>query len=489
MYIFKNAFVSITRNIGRNLLIGIIIIVISCATAVTLAIKNSANSLIESYKNKYDVVATIRINRESMRGKMQQDKDASAEDKENNKENMIDIFSTVSSISTDDINNYGDSEYVKDYYYQKSIGVNSDDIEKASSTSKNDSNEDNLMSRGRKQSFNYQSSGDFILNGYSSISGMKDFISGKYEITNGEVSDNFTEDNCVINSELATLNNIEVGDEITFIDPDNKDNTIKLKVTGIFEEISDATDAMGMFTGSVNTIITNTNMIEKLNNVNKDMKVTTTPTFILTNKDVIEKYEKELTEKGLSEYLSVSTNLDEVESATSTISNVATFATTFLIITLIIGGIVLFVINMINIRERNYEIGVLRTIGMKKCLLTCQFISELLIVAVISLIIGAGIGSFVSIPISNSLLEQEITSASEKTTDINKNFGGEDKQKFEHISGVATVQAFDSIDAVVDAKVLVELFIIGILLTLISASASMISIQKFSPLTILKERS
>lgn len=246
---------------------------------------------------------------------------------------------------------------------------------------------------------------------------------------------------------------------------------------------------MGMFTGSVNTIITNTNVIEKLNNVNKDMKVTTTPTFILTNKDVIEKFEKELTEKGLSEYLSVSTNLDEVESATSTISNVATFATTFLIITLIIGGIVLFVINMINIRERKYEIGVLRTIGMKKCLLTCQFISELLIVAVISLIIGAGIGAFVSIPISNSLLEQEITSASEKTTDINKNFGGEDKQKFEHISGVATVQAFDSIDAVVDAKVLVELFIIGILLTLISASASMISIQKFSPLTILKERS
>lgn len=208
MYIFKNAFVSITRNIGSNLLIGIIIIVISCETAVTLAIKNSANSLIESYKNKYDVVATIGINRESMRGEMQQDKDDSAEDKENNKENMIDIFSTVSSISTDDINNYGDSEYVKDYYYQKSIGVNSDDIEKASSTSENDSNEDNLMSRGGKQSFNYQSSGDFILNGYSSISGMKDFISGKYEITNGEVSDNFTEDNCVINSELATLNNI-----------------------------------------------------------------------------------------------------------------------------------------------------------------------------------------------------------------------------------------------------------------------------------------
>ena len=92
-------------------------------------------------------------------------------------------------------------------------------------------------------------------------------------------------------------------------------------------------------------------------------------------------------------------------------------------------------------------------------------------------------------PVSNNLLEQEITSAKEETVDINKNFGGTDKQKFDHVSGVASVQAFDSIDAVVDAKVLGELFVIGILLTLISSSASMISIQKFSPLTFLKERS
>lgn len=486
MYIFKNAFISITRNKGRNLLIGIIIIVISCATAVTLAIKNSATSLIDSYENKYDVTATIGINRESMRGEMQHGEDASDEDRENSKQNMMDIFSSVSNISTNDIDNYGDSKYVKDYYYKKSVGVDSSELEQASNT---ESDSSNASSRGGKQSFMNQSNSDFTLSGYSSISGMEDFINGKYEITSGEVVEDNSGDNCVINSELATLNDIEVGDEITFVDPDNDDNTVKLKVTGIFEETSDTTDAMGMFTSSVNTIITNTSVIEKLTDTNEDMKVTTTPTFVLTSKDVIDKFEDEIREKGLSEYLSVSTNLDEVDSATSTISNVANFATTFLVITLIIGGIVLFVINMINIRERKYEIGVLRTIGMKKSLLTCQFISELLIVAIVSLLVGARIGACISVPVSNNLLEQEITSAKEETVDINKNFGGTDKQKFDHVSGVASVQAFDSIDAVVDAKVLGELFVIGILLTLISSSASMISIQKFSPLTILKERS
>ena len=56
-------------------------------------------------------------------------------------------------------------------------------------------------------------------------------------------------------------------------------------------------------------------------------------------------------------------------------------------------------------------------------------------------------------------------------------------------NGMVNVQTIDSINAVVDYKVVLELLGIGIALTLISSLASMISIQKFSPLTILKERS
>lgn len=502
MYILKNALVSISRNKGRNLLIGIIVVVISCAAAVTLAIRNSATSLIESYENQYEVTATIGINRENMRGQMKMDKDMSEEDREEQKENMNDIFKSASSITVEDIENYGDSDYVKDYYYQISVGVNSDDIEKASTEMSNNETGNSMgggMRPGGKENFQNISSSDFTLMGYSSLFAMEDFISGKYSITDGEISDNLEEKTCVINSELASLNDIEVDDEITFIDPDDEDNTITLTVTGIFEETSDTSESMGMFTSSANMIITNTTVVEDFAAENEDMNKSVTPTFILKDKTVIDTFSEELTEKGLSEYLSVSTNLDQVENATSTISNVNTFATTFLVITLIIGGVVLFVINMINIRERRYEIGVLRTIGMKKSLLTAQFICELLIVSFAALLIGAGIGAVSSVSISNYLLQNEISSSQEQKQNINENFGrgGQGggnipsgmQKDFEKISGVADVQAFDSIDAVVDIKVLGQLLGLGIILTLISSSASMISIQKFSPLTILKERS
>lgn len=499
MYVLKNALVSITRNKGRNLLIGIIVVVIGCATAVTLAIRNSASSLIKSYEDQYEVTATIGVNRESMRNEMKFDKDASVEDREEQKNNMTDIFSSISNITVDEINEYGDSKYVSSYYYQISVGANSNDIDPASmsnnSTDSNsiDNNDNSIpggMAPGGKQDFKNMESGDFTLVGYSTTAAMEEFISGKYSITDGEISTNMEGNNAVINSELASLNGLEVGDTIKLVDPDDEDNTITLTITGIYEETSESDDAMGMFTSSANMIITNTTAVSNFAKANEDMKKTITPTFVLTSKDVIEDFEKELTSKGLSEYLSITTNLDQVESATSTISNVNTFAMVFLIITLIIGGIVLFVINMINIRERKYEIGVLRTIGMKKSLLSLQFISELLIVSFAALLIGAGIGASISVPVSNYLLENEISSSQEQKDEISNNFGkGPGNEKFDKINGVATVQAFDSIDAVVNIKVLGQLLGIGILLTLISSSASMISIQKFSPLTILKERS
>jgi ABC-type transport system, involved in lipoprotein release, permease component len=491
MYIFKNALTSIVRNKGRNLLIGIIILVISCAVSVTLAINSSSRRLIESYESKYEVEATIGMNRENMM------KDFNPEDRENSKNSMQEMFSLASSVTVDDIKNYADSEYVKSYYYVMQVGVNAKDLEKAEMNSSNGNNNFGNRAPNGKGGFTNESSGDFTLKGYSSIESMNEFIEGSYTITDGEVSDDFDSHYCLINKELATLNEISVGDSITIIDSEDDLITYELIVSGIYEEKSDNDSGMSMFAHSVNTIITNTHFIDKMVENNDALTVSTTSTFILTSRDVVESFSSELTEKGLSEYLSVQTNLDQVEGATNTISNVKSFAITFLLITLIIGTVVLLVINMINIRERKYEIGVLRTIGMKKSKVCMQFMIELFFVALVSLVIGAGIGATMSVPVSNSLLESEIASSQNESNNIRENFGknghsdsGRLNDNFANngFKGVTMVQAFDSIDAVVDFEVVIELLGIGLVITLVSSISAITSIQKFSPLTILKER-
>ena len=237
-----------------------------------------------------------------------------------------------------------------------------------------------------------------------------------------------------------------------------------------------------------NKIITGSKVIENLVVDDSTLVTTITPTFILKDKDSVEKFTTEIKEKGLSEYYTLNTNVEELESATKSIENVKTFATTFLLIMLAISAVVLFVINMINIREKKYEIGVFRTIGVSKFKLTLQFALEILIVSVVMLGIGAVCGSFLAKPVGNMLLENEIQSVQEETEQISNNFGKGGPMDM-NFGGTVNVQTIDTINAVVDITVVAQLLGIGLALMLVSSLASMISIQRFSPLTILKERS
>lgn len=483
MYILKNALLSIRRNKGRNILIGIIILVIAIAASIALAIKNSSEVLINSYVEDNEIIASISMDRESLRGNPSEGEEI------NSKEVMRERYENIESLTVDDVENYKDSKYVSSYYYTTTVGANSNNLEKVTYES-----ESEFENRGPGRNENTQiNSTDFTLIGYSSLNGMTEFIEGNYSIIDGEISTDLESNSCVINSELAENNDLSVGDTITLVNPNDESLTYDLTITGIYEDNNDEANGMNMFSNSANTIITNTTVTEKISSDDDSINLEVTPTFILTSKDVIEKFEEEVKEKGLSEYLKITTNLDQVEESVSSIKNVSTFVTTFLIITLIIGIIVLFVINMINIRERKYEIGVLRTIGMKKSKLALQFILETLIISFVSLLIGCGIGASLSVPTANKLLENEIQSSQNESEEISKNFGkgmmDKANQKGDKFVTESSIEQVSDINAVVDFKVVLELIGIGIVLTFVSSLSSMISIQRFSPLTILRERS
>ena len=319
---------------------------------------------------------------------------------------------------------------------------------------------------------------------------MTNFANGTYKVTAGEMISDFSSYQCVISNELATLNEVEEGSTITLKNP-TTEKTYDFTVTGIYTDNNDNNESASMYSKSANIIIVGSGVIELLVADDNTLVTNLTPSFILNGEESIESFETEIKEKGLNEYYTINTNLEELQNATKSIENVKTFATTFLLITLIISSLVLFVINMINIRERKYEIGVFRTIGMSKFKLTIQFIVELLLVAGIALIIGAVIGGFLAKPVGNMLLENEIETTQSEQQQISENFGkgGRPGGMEMHFNNRGKVEAIDSIEAVVDFTVVMQLMGIGILLTLMSSLASMISIQRFSPLTILKERS
>ena len=77
------------------------------------------------------------------------------------------------------------------------------------------------------------------------------------------------------------------------------------------------------------------------------------------------------------------------------------------------------------------------------------------------------------------LLENEIETTQSEQQQISENFGkgGKENRPEMKFNSREQVETIDSIEAVVDFTVIMQLLGIGILLTLISSLASMISIQ------------
>lgn len=512
MYILKNSLLSIFRNKGRNILIGIIILVITSASTVTLAIRNTANKIVQEYKNSHDLIATISLNRKEITKSFERGEEA--------QKTNIEKFNAIEQLSIENIKNYGDSNYLKSYYYVYTTSLNSDSLSKATDKyqyeveNRETKTETTTQTSGNRPQMpggnfdfskitnknttititksmetfqsNRNLTGDFKIEGYSSYDAMTNFIEGTYKIVSGEMISNFNEFECVISSELATLNNIEVNDVVKFKNS-NTDKEYEFVVKGIYTDSTDEGDSSSMYSKSANTIITSSNIVEQIVSDDDSISTSITPSFVLKDESIIENFKQELLDKGLDSSYVVSTNLDDLNNATKSIENVKVFASTFLLITLLISSIVLFIINMINIRERKYEIGVYRTIGMSKFKLSLQFILELILVATIALIIGAVIGSFISKPVGNLLLSNELNSNANAVQEISDNFGKIPMNI--NFNGVSKLDKIESMDAIVNFEVIIQLLGVGLLLTLVSSLASMISIQRFSPLSILKERS
>lgn len=498
MYIFKNACNNISRNKMRNILLSLIFIVIAAILSITFAIKKSASNIVESYESENNIEANISMNREKLMENL---------NNEDTSEDKIKAFNDIENVTLDEIKNYANSVYVSSYFYTYNLRVNAKDLESATDSLVKETTETKVETKNFGERFGGMppteqkktttksvekiynekaEEGAFNLIGYSDYSSMSEFINGKYQIKEGSISDDFESSTCVISSELAELNDLSVGDELTIVDPKNSKKTYKLTITGIYEEVSSsANDLTKMFSDSANSIITNANFVNNIIENDSKLSATITPTFILTSSEVIDPFTKEVSDKGLSEYYTITTNKDEIEESLSSIKNLENFANTFLVITMIIGGSILILINTLIIRERKYEIGVLRTIGMKKSLVSLQFVFEIFVVAVISFIIGTGVGSSLSVNVANNLLKNEISASTDTNDKINENFGNrENKHDFKKTG----VQKIDSINAIVDTHVIISMMESLIILTITSSAVAIFAINRFKPLTILKER-
>ena len=118
MYILKNAWRSITRSKGRNILIGIILFVIAVSACIALSIGEAAETARQDSEDQLSITGQISVNRQAM---MQN---------QYSKEDKKEAMTNMEELSLDDLKSYADSDYVKSFYFTSSVSLDaSGDLE------------------------------------------------------------------------------------------------------------------------------------------------------------------------------------------------------------------------------------------------------------------------------------------------------------------------------------------------------------------------
>lgn len=544
MYILKNAFKSISRLKGRNILIGVIILVIALSSCLGLSIRQAAESAKEETLNSMTVTATISFDRSSAMSQMNE------EDSSFDKDSFRNMMSESSSLSLEDYQTYAKAESVDSFYYTSTAYVNGTDdfepvntqedtqnTEEESQQTTDENNSSNMPQNdlqdgqmmGGKRDKVFGSNSDFTVIGYSDESAMTAFIDGTSSISDGAVFETGSANNqCIISEDLATYNGLSVGDTIYIANPNNEDETYELNITGIYTDDTSNQNSFSMFGATssdpansiyvnyetINDIVNSSVSAQEDDGENMAVSQMLSATYCFATVDDYESFDAEARELGLDDsYVITSNDVTAFENSMLPLETLSKMAGYFLIVILGIGAIILVVLNIFNIRERKYEIGVLTAMGMKKSKVALQLLTEIFVVTLIAVLIGSGIGALSSVPVTNALLENQVASQTSQQEQVEENFGRggmtpdnsnapqgnfasnggnpEDSKggMLNNIMGISNENAYvTEVSSAMNLTVLLQMIGICILLTIISGAVSILFVMRYEPLKILANR-
>jgi len=175
--------------------------------------------------------------------------------------------------------------------------------------------------------------------------------------------------------------------------------------------------------------------------------------FYLKSPDYHSAFEAEIREKGLPDDWIVFRDEAAYRRMIAPIENLQDVSLTFLLVVLLFGAAVMTLLSVIAIRERKYEIGVLRAMGMKKKKVALGLWFETILITCICFIFGMITGTALATPVSNMLWSGD-----------------------------------GQISIALNAITAVQILGVSLLLATIAGAVSVSRITKYEPIKILMER-
>lgn len=344
-------------------------------------------------------------------------------------ENSSDSSSTTTATTSVELataKSIAEKSDVSSYLFTTTTTASAGDGISAISTSSSSENSSDDTSQNGNQPENHgamMASGDFTITGVNTTDNVSDFTSGTSTISKGDGITSETADNsALISSDLASENNLSVGDTFTVTTTvDSTETNYTLTVIGIYDNSSTATTAQMMSNASnpQNNIYTT---LTTANTMKGETDKLDSAVYTLSNPEKMNSFVKEVKSEIDTDTYSVTSSDEIYEQMLSPLNNISSIAQNIVILVAVAGAVILTLIVILSIRERRYEIGVLMSLGENRLKIIGQFFTELFMVTIVSLVIASFAGNFVGNALGNQLLSS--STQTQQTTNQGPNGGG-----------------------------------------------------------------
>ena len=463
MYIIGNAMKNLIRNKGRNILIACVTLAIIISAVVTLTINNASSKIIED--TRLELASKVDIS--------------------------VDLFTHgkdgKQTISIDQYISYADSDFLQHTIYQAEMqawfgnfyAIGDYDMGKAAPPD---------------PSMPHAPVGTLI--GNSEPENLEGFGTYK-QLTAGRMYSAVNE--CVITENLAELNGLSIGDSIYLESAFQEGKTFNLNIVGIYSQEPDPTlefqmSIWEMMGYSLPMMIPDNEILASFETITAagwesadglDMKLE----YYLKNPDYLTAFEQEVRGKGLPSVFGVTINQAALDRVTGPLSGLRNAAMTFTVVILILGAIVLVLVSYLAIRERKYEVGVLRAMGMERGKIAFGIFVETIMITTLCLVIGLSTGALAAQPMADRLLAGQVEAAAENVANSgvgNKALiSGGQVQTDDPASGYRPIS---DIEVNIGIDVILQIIFIALALAAVSGIVGIVRITQYEPLKILRER-
>lgn len=466
IFIIKNALKNINRNKARYIIVSIIMIIMIITAVISSMIHLTTSSVIDNYSKRFG--ASIYFTPDLK--------------KVINLPTGTDGTILIPDIPTNQLIDFSKSDYLKSTLFTGSLHGYSDSLRGLDQGGQENSgqgafipSDDNNESEIKRQVPN------IVVIGYSDLSLLEDFQLGLREIHKGRFFKDTNE--CIVSEEFSKLNELEIGDTITVSNVDNQDQILNLHITGIYLDgsIAQPNGSTWAVNNRHNEILTNYNTISD----KESEGVYTEAVFYLKSPIYSKKFEEEVREKGLSDIYNINTDAVRYNQIVKPVEGLNKVTIIFSFLILLFGGTVIVLLSILLVRERKYEIGVLRAMGMEKAKVALGLVMESIIIIIMCFVIGFLIGNIAAQPVADIILKEQVQIAKESQILSNGDYGVgvisteiNNVVEYTDLTNIVITNSFGS---------MIFTLCFAVFLGFISSLAGVIYIMRYEPLKLLSQ--